>query len=91
MIGAGARSCEPLKNWVMMRVGTKGSGGIWLTDMDQIEWLNLSCQFLFRNSDIGHMRSVAAAVTNLVIRIEPQSNKVAKKRLRSTMTPFQRI
>jgi ubiquitin-activating enzyme E1 len=95
MIGADTRSCKPLKNWTMIEVGMKGPGRIWLTDMDQIDRLNLSSQFLFRNTDIGQMKSVAAAqaaaVMNPTTWIEPQSNKVARKRLRSTMTPFTRI
>jgi ubiquitin-activating enzyme E1 len=50
--------------------------------MDQIERSNVSCQFLFRGSDIGKMKSVAAmeaaTVMNPPIRIEPQSNKAGK-------------
>jgi ubiquitin-activating enzyme E1 len=82
MIGAAALGCEPQKNWVMMEVATKGPGRIWLPDLDQIERLNLSCQFLFRNLDIGKMKAVAAvqaAVMTPRIWIEPQSNKTGKE------------
>jgi ubiquitin-activating enzyme E1 len=78
MIGAGALGCEQLKNWAMMGVGTTGQ--IWVTDMDQIERSNLNRQFLFRDSDIGKMKSSAAAaaatVMNPAIRIEAPSNQI---------------
>jgi ubiquitin-activating enzyme E1 len=78
MIGAGALGCEQLKNWAMMGVGTTGQ--IWVTDMDQIERSNLNRQFLFRDSDIGTMKSLAAAaaatVMNPAMRIEAQCNRI---------------
>jgi hypothetical protein len=50
-----------VKNWALMGVTTKGDRRVWLTDMHQIEQSNLNRQFLFRNSDIGKMKSVSAA------------------------------
>uniref|UniRef100_A0A7S1TGH3 E1 ubiquitin-activating enzyme n=1 Tax=Compsopogon caeruleus TaxID=31354 RepID=A0A7S1TGH3_9RHOD len=60
LVGAGAIGCEMLKNWAMMGVGAK-KGKIVVTDMDRIEKSNLSRQFLFRDSDIGKPKSLAAA------------------------------
>lgn len=61
LVGAGAIGCEMLKVWAMMGLGSgSGKGGIHVTDMDQIERSNLSRQFLFRNSDIGHLKSAIA-------------------------------
>ena len=48
-----------IKNLAMMGVAT-GNGCIYVTDMDRIERSNLSRQFLFRNSDIGHSKSETA-------------------------------
>ncbi|KAH0792190.1 Ubiquitin-like modifier-activating enzyme 1 [Histomonas meleagridis] len=80
MIGAGALGCEQLKNWALMGVATKGNGKVFLTDMDNIERSNLNRQFLFRNSDIGKMKSDAAATAVLAmnneLRIEPQQNRI---------------
>lgn len=63
LVGAGAIGCEMLKNWAMMGIGasSEGSGDIIVTDMDTIEKSNLSRQFLFRDTDIGKSKSVAAA------------------------------
>lgn len=60
MIGAGAIGCEILKNWALMGVGCSGKGKVIVTDMDRIEKSNLARQFLFRNSDIGKMKSETA-------------------------------
>ena len=49
-----------LKNWAMMGAGTAGAGGVVCTDMDTIERSNLSRQFLFRNADVGQMKSTTA-------------------------------
>ena len=59
LVGAGAIGCEMLKNWALMGVSA-GSGMVYVTDMDQIERSNLSRQFLFRNSDIGQLKSRTA-------------------------------
>eukprot|EP00501_MAST-03F_sp_TOSAG23-6_P001867 GSMAST32.ASY1.ANO1.1945.1 assembled CDS len=63
LVGAGAIGCEMLKNWAMMGIATSNTScsKIYVTDMDQIEKSNLSRQFLFRSSDIGHAKSTAAA------------------------------
>ncbi len=61
LVGAGAIGCEMLKNWAMMGIGAGPDGDIIVTDMDTIEKSNLSRQFLFRDTDIGKSKSVAAA------------------------------
>lgn len=70
LVGAGAIGCEILKLWALMGVATTPSvnpsdpsarGLVHVTDMDQIERSNLSRQFLFRNTDIGKMKSTTAA------------------------------
>ena len=80
MIGAGALGCEQLKNWALMGVATRGNGKVFLTDMDSIERSNLNRQFLFRNSDIGKMKSDAAAqaacVMNPEFKIESHQNRI---------------
>ena len=84
LVGAGAIGCEMLKNWALMGVGCdiNKEGQIIVTDMDQIERSNLNRQFLFRKSDIGSAKSVAAAasvrVMNKDINIIPQENRVGK-------------
>lgn len=62
LVGAGAIGCEMLKNWAMMGISTgmNGRGATYVTDMDQIERSNLSRQFLFRNTNIGHLKSDTA-------------------------------
>jgi ubiquitin-activating enzyme E1 len=61
LVGAGAIGCEMLKNWAMMGLGTGPKGKITVTDNDQIEKSNLNRQFLFRPSDVGKLKSSAAA------------------------------
>lgn len=61
LVGAGAIGCEMLKNFAMMGVGVGNNGGVIITDMDTIEKSNLSRQFLFRDTDIGKPKSIAAA------------------------------
>lgn len=61
LVGAGAIGCEMLKNWAMMGLGVGERGSIAVTDMDTIEKSNLSRQFLFRDTDIGKLKSTAAA------------------------------
>ena len=60
LVGAGAIGCEVMKNWALMGLGCGAGGCITLTDMDRIERSNLSRQFLFRNSDIGRLKSTTA-------------------------------
>ena len=54
VVGSGAIGCEHLKNFSMMGCN------LIVTDMDTIERSNLSRQFLFRNTDIGKLKSVVA-------------------------------
>ncbi|KAL1957404.1 hypothetical protein VTO42DRAFT_6084 [Malbranchea cinnamomea] len=61
LVGAGAIGCEMLKNWAMIGLATGPRGQITVTDMDQIEKSNLNRQFLFRNSDVGKLKSECAA------------------------------
>eukprot|EP00461_Guttulinopsis_vulgaris_P000151 UN00151 len=77
-----------LKNWAMMGVATANpenameKGNITVTDMDSIEKSNLNRQFLFRSSDVGKLKSVAAGdaakVMNPALNITAQSLKVAE-------------
>jgi ubiquitin-activating enzyme E1 len=60
VVGAGAIGCEILKNLSAMGAGTGKKGCVVVTDMDTIEQSNLSRQLLFRDSDIGKFKSVAA-------------------------------
>lgn len=69
LVGAGAIGCEMLKNYAMMGLGVGPNGGICVTDMDTIEKSNLSRQFLFRDTDIGKAKSIAAA--SAVVRMNP--------------------
>ena len=80
MIGAGAIGCEVLKNWAMMGVSTGAQGKAIVTDMDRIEKSNLSRQFLFRDRNIGQMKSesacAAAVQMNENMHLEAQTNKL---------------
>jgi ubiquitin-activating enzyme E1 len=80
LVGAGALGCELIKNFAMMGVGCsldaaaavagssgKCGGRVFLTDMDNIEKSNLSRQFLFRDGDIGKMKSPTAAAAATVM------------------------
>jgi len=60
IVGSGAIGCEHIKNFTMTGFGSKDSKLI-VTDMDTIEKSNLNRQFLFRNSDIGELKSKIAA------------------------------
>jgi ubiquitin-activating enzyme E1 len=77
IVGAGAIGCEHLKNFAM--IGTN----LVVTDMDTIEKSNLSRQFLFRNSDIGSMKSITACKKakelNPDIKIEAHQNRVGNE------------
>jgi len=61
LVGSGAIGCEMIKNWALMGVAAGAGGMVHITDMDTIEKSNLSRQFLFRNSDIGKLKSQCAA------------------------------
>ena len=62
LVGCGALGCEYLKGLALMGVGTGRDGKIYVTDMDRIEVSNLSRQFLFRQPDVGHPKSVRGAL-----------------------------
>lgn len=55
VVGAGAIGCELLKNLALL-----GVGSVTVTDDDAIEQSNLNRQFLFRDGDIGKMKSDVA-------------------------------
>ena len=76
VVGAGAIGCEMVKNFALMGVGTAGKGAVSITDMDTIERSNLNRQFLFRNEDVGSMKSVSAA--KAVKRMNPDFNILAQ-------------
>jgi len=61
LCGAGALGCEFLKNFAMMGLACGEGGMLHVTDMDNIEKSNLNRQFLFRDYDIGKMKSACAA------------------------------
>ena len=60
MIGAGALGCEFLKNFALMGISTNNNKSVIVTDDDNIEFSNLSRQFLFRKKDIGKSKSKVA-------------------------------
>eukprot|EP00906_Rhabdomonas_costata_P022806 RCo032857 len=81
VVGAGALGCEYLKNFAMMGLGCSPDGEVIVTDMDNIEKTNLSRQFLFRSSDIGHPKSAVACrrakEMNPALNIRHMTDKVA--------------
>ncbi|KAF6002095.1 E1 ubiquitin-activating protein [Cyanidiococcus yangmingshanensis] len=69
-VGAGAIGAELLKCWACMGLGLADHKGlIAITDMDTIERSNLNRQFLFRATDIGRSKSLAAR--DAVLRLNP--------------------
>ena len=80
IVGAGAIGCELLKNFAMMGIGTSSSGLVTVTDMDLIERSNLNRQFLFRDKDIGSLKSMTAAAVvksmNPSLNIHPYQDRV---------------
>lgn len=83
MVGSGAIGCELLKNFAMIGLCCGDKGQLTITDMDSIEKSNLNRQFLFRNKNIGQLKSEAAAIQikgmNKDINIIPHQNKVGKE------------
>lgn len=80
VVGSGAIGCELLKNFAMIGLGATcdlgaNSGSITITDMDTIERSNLNRQFLFRSTDIGKCKSIAAA--SAIKEINPNINIIA--------------
>jgi len=82
IVGSGAIGCEHLKNFSMVGIGSKDSQ-IYVTDMDTIERSNLNRQFLFRNSDIGSLKSDVAAreimKMNSSVVVTSHQNKVCEE------------
>eukprot|EP00462_Mataza_sp_D1_P025955 CAMPEP_0175127644 /NCGR_PEP_ID=MMETSP0087-20121206/4495_1 /TAXON_ID=136419 /ORGANISM="Unknown Unknown, Strain D1" /LENGTH=1019 /DNA_ID=CAMNT_0016409633 /DNA_START=13 /DNA_END=3072 /DNA_ORIENTATION=- len=82
LVGAGAIGCEMIKNFAMMGIATSGNGCVHMTDMDTIEKSNLSRQFLFRESDVGKLKSACAASAavsmNSDMKIEAKALRVGK-------------
>ena len=80
LVGAGAIGCEVIKNFAMMGIGAGPNGRIAVTDMDTIEKSNLSRQFLFRDTDIGHSKSMAASAAvrrmNPDVKVTPYETRV---------------
>lgn len=85
LIGAGALGCELMKNFAMGGFCTSGKGEMIVTDMDSIEKSNLSRQFLFRDKDIGKMKSETAAnatkLMNPEFRVVAHCSKLAEETL----------
>lgn len=83
IIGAGAIGCEMLKNWAMSGIACSKEGSVHVTDMDVIERGNLNRQFLFRDPDIGSVKSETAAkaamVMNPEFNINAATNRVGKE------------
>jgi len=82
VVGSGAIGCELLKNLAAIGAATnKRKGKIVLTDMDTIEKSNLSRQLLFRDSDVGTFKSIAAEkavkLFNPQVRVESHTSKVS--------------
>ena len=75
MIGAGAVGCELMKYFSMMGISTSPNKFITITDHDKIEKSNLSRQFLFRENDIGKLKSECAS--DSVKLMNPKINCVA--------------
>lgn len=84
LVGCGALGCEYLKGLSLMGVGTGRDGFVRVTDMDRIEVSNLSRQFLFRQHDVGHPKSVRGALA--VKKWNPQLNVEALERKVGTDT-----
>eukprot|EP00573_Skeletonema_grethae_P012771 CAMPEP_0201693020 /NCGR_PEP_ID=MMETSP0578-20130828/5745_1 /ASSEMBLY_ACC=CAM_ASM_000663 /TAXON_ID=267565 /ORGANISM="Skeletonema grethea, Strain CCMP 1804" /LENGTH=1238 /DNA_ID=CAMNT_0048178481 /DNA_START=27 /DNA_END=3743 /DNA_ORIENTATION=+ len=80
LVGCGALGCEYLKGLALMGIATGKDGKIVVTDMDRIEVSNLSRQFLFRQPDVGHPKSVRGAMVvkkwNPSVNIEALEKKV---------------
>jgi len=61
MVGCGALGCEFMKNFALNGVCCGEGGMLTVTDADRIEMSNLTRQFLFREHNVGHPKSVAAS------------------------------
>jgi ubiquitin-activating enzyme E1 len=83
IVGSGAIGCELLKNLAFLDVKK-----IKITDPDTIEKSNLSRQFLFRNKDVGKLKSEVASNTIKIMKpsveIEYLAEKVGDDNIRFT-------
>lgn len=83
IVGSGAIGCELLKNLAFLDVNK-----ITVTDPDTIEKSNLSRQFLFRNKDVGKLKSEVAAsnikLMKPLINIEYLAEKVGDENISFT-------
>ncbi|KPI85453.1 putative ubiquitin-activating enzyme e1 [Leptomonas seymouri] len=61
MVGCGALGCENIKNFALCGITCGQNGSLVVTDNDRIEVSNLSRQFLFREDNVGQLKSAAAA------------------------------
>jgi ubiquitin-activating enzyme E1 len=72
-----------LKNWAMSGIACSPNGSVHVTDMDVIERGNLNRQFLFRDPDIGSVKSETAAKAAMVMNpdfnINAATNRVGKE------------
>jgi len=75
LVGSGALGCEFLKNFALMGLSTADHGLCYVTDLDNIEKSNLNRQFLFRDRDIGKMKSKIA--TQAAVKMNPQLRVIA--------------
>ncbi|KAH7288243.1 hypothetical protein KP509_31G018700 [Ceratopteris richardii] len=66
-VGVGALGCEFLKNLALMGVASSSKGKMIITDDDFIEDSNLSCEFLFRDWNIGQAKSTMAVAVATAI------------------------
>jgi ubiquitin-activating enzyme E1 len=62
MVGCGALGCEFVKNFALNGICCGPQGKLIITDGDRIELSNLTRQFLFREHNVGHLKSQAAGV-----------------------------
>mmetsp|Transcript_14512 Transcript_14512/g.25515 ORF Transcript_14512/g.25515 Transcript_14512/m.25515 type:complete len:1057 (-) Transcript_14512:8-3178(-) len=80
LVGAGALGCEFLKSFAMIGACCGDGGKVLVTDMDRIEISNLNRQFLFRQSDVGSSKSMAASraakVMNGALKVEATEIRV---------------
>lgn len=60
MVGCGALGCEFVKNFALNGICCGPDGKLIVTDADRIELSNLTRQFLFREHNVGHLKSKAA-------------------------------
>ena len=91
LVGSGALGCEFMKNFAMIGIGCKNNNGnngkIHVTDMDTVEVSNLNRQFLFRDYDVGQMKSTVAvkSISNInkntnaiphVVKVAPETENM---------------